>query len=61
MLKMMLKISMGQIIRWLPDQVARRSWVGARMMGEMRTPSHWNAAASNSTAVELQPLQIKIF
>jgi hypothetical protein len=31
------------------------------MMGEMRTPSHWNAAAGNSTAVELQPLRIRSF
>eukprot|EP01050_Picozoa_sp_SAG11_P020002 SAG11_NODE_3284_length_2552_cov_12.177742_2_plen_77_part_00 len=44
-----------------PDHVARRIWVGVGMMGEMRTPSHWNAAASNSTAVELQPLQIRSF
>ena len=44
-----------------PDQVERRSWVGAGVAGEMRTPSHWKAAASNSSIVELQPLQIRSF
>ena len=44
-----------------PDEVHRRSWAGAGMLGEMRTPSGWRSSASNSSQVELSSLQIRSF
>jgi len=44
-----------------PDEVRRRSWAGAGLLGEVRTPGAWRMSSSNSSTVELSSLQIRSF